>query len=213
MRLSFICAPSQKKARLRGLFYQTRSLLVRAFERLAIRIEPLPRRARGMAILLPFQPRFAAVSGIVELEVILDLVECPSLVARAPFPAGAIARMVVREAVAALVVRLAGVVLRPVGFLRGRVDRLGHAFADQPTGPCTDRGPRDGSRRARNRTCSCARRHAARRCAKAGTDRVRAGRAGDRVAIGFAFSPLGPRPRLVRIRPASFWCKSHFRLL
>src|SRR5207248_8385735 len=102
---------------------------VRAFE-------ALPRGARGMAVLRPFEAGIAAVTLILAREVSLDFVESAVLVARSPFRAGAIRRVVILEVVAALVIRLAHVVRAPVCFLDRRVDELSDAFAGRPAGTC-----------------------------------------------------------------------------
>src|SRR5687767_6390037 len=88
--------------------------LLRAFQGLGSLVDALQAGAPGRAVLVPVQRRLAAVAGVVELEVALHFVEGASLVARAAFPAGAISRVVVGVGVAALVIRLTAVVLRPV---------------------------------------------------------------------------------------------------
>src|SRR5687767_7807954 len=68
-------------------------------------------------------------------------------IARAAFPAGAVSRMVVGEGVAALVIGLALVVLRPVRLFGGRIDDLGHALSGQAAPHRADRSARYGANR------------------------------------------------------------------
>src|SRR5687767_1693899 len=194
---------SKKKPACAGLLLPVGRLLLRALDQVGIAVEARPRRARGMPVLFPLQARLAAVAGVVGLQLALDLVERAPFVARTAFPAGAVSGMVVRERVAALVIRLALVVLRPIRLLGGRVDHLRDAFAGQSADHRADSSADGGADRPGYRSNRGARRHSAGRRAQAGADRVRAGRARDRIAV-LVLAPLLLSPALLRVSRASF---------
>src|SRR5688572_23546181 len=205
MRISH---PPKKKPACAGLLLPVERLLLRALDEVGISVEARPRRARGMPVLFPLQARLAAVAGVVGLQLALDLVERAPFVARTAFPAGAVPGMVVRERVAALVIRLALVVLGPIRLLGGRVDHLGDAFAGQAADHRADSRARDRTDRSGNGSYGSARRHSAGRRAQAGADRMCARRSRDRIAV-LVLAPLFFSPALLRVSRASFF--GHFR--
>src|SRR5436190_18098036 len=103
-------------------------------------LEALPRGAHGMTVLRPLELRGAAVTLIVALQVALALLVGAPAVAQAPFPARAIRRQVIVEGIAALVVRLAQIILAPVGFFQRRIHTLGKATATPPVAGGRDQG-------------------------------------------------------------------------
>src|SRR6478609_2155362 len=115
--------------------------LLHVFERVR-GVEAVPSGANGVAVLRPFELRVAPVALVVALQVALDLLVRAAGVAPAPFPAGAIARVVIVEGIAALVVRLARVLRAPIRLFGRWIDLLGDSLAGKPSDDGTDRGAR-----------------------------------------------------------------------
>src|SRR5690606_9242589 len=146
-------------------------------------LDAMPGGAGRLAGVLPLQPRITAVARlVVAAQLRLDLVEVAPLVPRPRLVAGTVGRPVVLVGVVRLDVGLVAVVLLPVLVLRGRVHAFGHALAGEAAGDGahgrshggTDRAGRRADRRAGD---------ASARGAHAGTNRVCARGAGDRVAV------------------------------
>src|SRR5262245_28292317 len=94
-----------------------------------------------MAVPAPAQPGAPAVPLAVGLEVAFHLVEPAAFIAGAPFPAGAIAGMVVVVGQARLVVGLGRVVLAPVRLLAGGIQHLGDGPASRAAQRLRARAP------------------------------------------------------------------------
>src|SRR5690606_4777920 len=148
----------------------------------------VPAQARGILCRIPAQAGLA-VQGVVP---------GAAAVLLAHGQAVAVGRRVVAVVVQALIsVGTVGVFGAPVFGLAGGVQALGHALAGGGTGDCADRAAHQGADRAQQRAHrgAC---HGTAGAANADTDGMRAGRAGDRIAVevaGFVAHRGTPRER------------------
>src|SRR5690606_29173561 len=155
---------------------------------------------RGLAGIVPLEAGVAAAALVLAAQFGLGPLEIVFGVARAAFVAGAVGRGVVVVAELRIVVALVAIVLAPVGLFHRGVHALAHRLAGQATGDRANRRAHRGANRSGQRARSRSG-DAAGRSARAGTDRMRTRRAGDRVAVGIRFVPRPVRmPVVVVVR-------------
>src|SRR5688572_8875724 len=147
---------------------------------------PVPGRAGRQLGPRPVEPGRTLGTLISGLQVAFDLGEVPIAEARAGFVAGTVSWRVVRVAQPVLVVGLLLVLAAPERIFDRRIHRFTCRFADETTGNRADSGADNGTDRSRHRARRSASCCAACRRAQTRAYGMRAGRLGDRVAVGIA---------------------------